>query len=129
MSTTNHNRNEDQYLSGENENKNEGDAKVDHSFTENAEPDYANDLINEEFHKEGFNKENLGQEDHSEKLDNSQLGKELGGLNTGDEFDNEQSDNEIPDLDQENEQDYETGSFNEDNVYEDQEGTNPNRKL
>jgi len=132
MNTSNNNSNEDQYQSAEDVNKYET-AKVNHSFTENAEPDYSNDLIIEEFDKDGFSNENLGQDDHIEQLDNTQFDKEFSAQNTGDEFENDKLGNdEMPDFDEESdsfEEDNQSQLSDDDRSYDDEDGTNPNQNL
>lgn len=69
---------------------------TDHSFTNNSEPDYGDDLVNKEFDKEKFDNENLG----SIGQDQNELGREeLDNDGLDDEFDNEGLDENYDDED------------------------------
>ncbi|HSD06651.1 hypothetical protein [Flavobacterium sp.] len=140
MSTIDNNSDQDQsyrYDSTGNQNDN---SSVNHSITENAEPDYANDLVTEGegLGNQGFNNENLGQQDHQDQLNNSQIDKEYNISGTDDEFDEDDTDNEFDneELDEDefntdeldNEEDTDSNSFANNNVSQtDPDGTDPNR--
>lgn len=70
---------------------------IDHSFTENAEPDYGNDLVNEESDNKEFDGDNLSNEEFDqENLDNDEIDNdefETEDFNN-DELDNEELGNE-----------------------------------
>lgn len=69
---------------------------IDHSFTENAEPDYGNDLVKEESDNKEFDSDNLSneefdQENLDDEIDNDEF--ETEDFNN-DELDNEELGNE-----------------------------------
>jgi hypothetical protein len=63
-------------------------SSADHPFTDNAEPDYGNDLITEERTKE-FDNENLGSGSNQEELDSEELDNELDTYDDNDELGSE----------------------------------------
>ncbi|SHG32514.1 hypothetical protein [Flavobacterium defluvii] len=85
---------------------------ADHSISNNAEPDYGNDLDTREFGSEEFDNENLGRETDTDEFDNDELDDD----ELDDEFDNENIDSDEYDNE---------GLGNLD----DEDGTNPNRNL
>ena len=71
--------------------QNEDKRAVDHSFTENAEPDYGDDLVNEESDKE-FDGDNLSNEEFDQdNLDNDEIDNDEFAT---EDFDNDELDNE-----------------------------------
>lgn len=92
IDTTENYRQEDQNF--QNEEKKE---TINHSFTENAEPDYADDLVNEESDNKEFDGDNLSNEEFDqENLDNDEIDNdefETEDFNS-DELDNEELGNE-----------------------------------
>lgn len=85
---------------------------VDHSISNNAEPDYGNDLDSREFGTEEFDNENLGRETDTDEFDDDELNDD----ELDDEFDNEDIDND--------------GYDNEDlGDLDDEDGTKPDRNL
>ncbi|WP_426485253.1 hypothetical protein [Flavobacterium sp. 2] len=86
---------------------------ADHSISNNAEPDYGNDLENQEFGTSEFDNEDLGNEKSdidefaTDELDNDEL---------DDDFDDNEIDNDELD-------DEDLGNLDDD------EGTNPDRNL
>ncbi|MBW1656110.1 hypothetical protein [Flavobacterium quisquiliarum] len=62
------------------------DTPPDHTISDNAEPDYGNDLESQEFGKENFDNENLG----NEQTDSDEFSKDDSETDElDDEFDNE----------------------------------------
>ncbi|MBS7231515.1 hypothetical protein KHA90_10820 [Flavobacterium psychroterrae] len=89
------------------DNTNQGQEKqsaaVDHSFTNNAEPDYGDDLNINEIDTENLDNENLGNETFDdEELNNEGFEDEFDTEDDNDEFGNEELDDEgLDDLDSE----------------------------
>ncbi|MFB9076213.1 hypothetical protein ACFFLS_05290 [Flavobacterium procerum] len=100
---------------------------ANHSISNNAEPDYRNDLESQEFGTTKFDNENLGNEKSdidefaTDELDNDELDNdELDNEFDNDELEDDVDDDEIDNDDLDNE---DLGNL------DDEEGTNPDRNL
>ena len=134
MNTT-QNNSEDQFYQFDNEqyDTNNKMSAADHSISDNAEPDYGDDLVNEEL-DQNFDNENLGSDNYQENLGNDDDIDNEFDIEESTEFDNDEFDEESTDFDSDDEDSFEdedddTFEAKYDSFDDEENDTNSNRNL